>query len=242
MGYLHDLSVYVGKKFTDEGQLEDPKFICYGTIPQPILDEYTAYSEQVSNKFPTVIKPLQQSIKKSLQKYNRTRDQASKAAISVVKDLQPLIHPALKERIDQKESALMSFKCQLKNYKPKNSGLELGILKTKDERKISSFQDALRQQNLSKLAKDQRIQARKEYEAEIHKQEQILERNQIEMKAKEVENEKKLEECPKDSEVRMSKKRKQKMDKIQKDDSLTEAEKEALLEAMSITKRQKRSG
>ena len=102
----------------------------------------------------------------------------------------------------------MSFKCQLKNYKPKNSGLELGILKTKDERKISSFQDALRQQNLSKLAKDQRIQARKEYEAEIHKQEQILERNQIEMKAKEVENEKKLEECPKDSEVRMSKKRK----------------------------------
>jgi hypothetical protein len=74
MGYLHDLSVYVGRSISDEGSVDEPKEISYGMLPQTTLDEYCSYSEQVTNKFPSIIKPLQSSIKKSLFKYNKTRD------------------------------------------------------------------------------------------------------------------------------------------------------------------------
>ena len=67
MGYLHDLSVYVGKKYADslgslqaqtkEGELDtlittesiatDPNYISFGILPQNVLDEYTVYADNV---------------------------------------------------------------------------------------------------------------------------------------------------------------------------------------------------
>ena len=56
--YLHDLSVYVGRKISDTSDIDDPKIINYGTLPQTTIDEYTAYSQNLVLKFPSVIKPL----------------------------------------------------------------------------------------------------------------------------------------------------------------------------------------
>jgi hypothetical protein len=45
--------------------------------------------------------------------------------------------------VDVNEQMLMDFRDQLKTYKPKASGLEIGIMKTKDEGKIGMFREAL---------------------------------------------------------------------------------------------------
>ena len=37
----------------------------------------------------------------------------------------------------------MDFREQLKTYKPKASGLEIGIMRTKDEAKIGKFREAI---------------------------------------------------------------------------------------------------
>jgi hypothetical protein len=74
---------------------------------------------------------LESSVKKSLQKYNRTKDEASKAGLLAFRDVVPKIHPLVRE--------------QLKTYKPKASGLEIGIMKTKDEGKIGMFREALQE-------------------------------------------------------------------------------------------------
>jgi hypothetical protein len=63
--------------------------------------------------------------------------------MDVTRALKPKIHPNLVSRIDEKEQMLMDFREQLKGYKPKSSGLEIGIMKTKDEGKIGMFREAL---------------------------------------------------------------------------------------------------
>jgi ATP-dependent RNA helicase DDX54/DBP10 len=71
MGYLHDLSVFVGKKYVDsiesvkaqlkEGETLDesitaenlatnPAYISFGILPQNVLDEYTVFADNVFNK------------------------------------------------------------------------------------------------------------------------------------------------------------------------------------------------
>ena len=42
------------------------------------------------------------------------------------------IHPLLADSVSDKELALMDFKEQLSKFKPKQSVLEIGIIKTKD--------------------------------------------------------------------------------------------------------------
>jgi len=128
---------------TRETILTNPELICFGDIPQSIIDEYSAYTENVINKYPSVMKPLQESIKRSLQKYNRTREPASNAGKEAVYGLNIKIHPILAHLINEKEQMLMEFKEGLKNYKPKASGLEIGILKTKDEKQINIFKEAI---------------------------------------------------------------------------------------------------
>lgn len=51
----------------------------------------------------------------------------------------------------------MDFREQLKNYKPKASGLEIGIMKTKDEATIGKFKEAIHEQAQSKIIKENRI-------------------------------------------------------------------------------------
>lgn len=57
----------------------------------------------------------------------------------------------------------MDFREQLKTYKPKASGLEIGIMKTKDEGKIGMFQEAIQEQKDSKMIKDSRIKMYEKY-------------------------------------------------------------------------------
>jgi hypothetical protein len=46
------------------------------------------------------------------------------------------IHPALLSKVDEKEEAMNEFKNLVSNYKPKQSVLEIGIVKTKDLERI----------------------------------------------------------------------------------------------------------
>ena len=91
--------------------------------------------------------PLLESIKRSLHKYNRTREPASNASKEACHNIHPLIHPLLANSMEQKDVNLMNFREGIKNYKAKVCGLEVGIRKTKDERAIESFTAALREQN-----------------------------------------------------------------------------------------------
>ena len=61
------------------------------------------------------------------------------------RDIVAKIHPLVLHEVDQNEQMLMDFREQLKTYKPKASGLEIGILKTKDEGKIGMFREALQE-------------------------------------------------------------------------------------------------
>ena len=88
---------------------------------------------------------MHDSVKKSLSKYNKTKDQASKAGMDITRGLKPKIHPNLVSRVDEKEQMLMDFREQLKTYKPKSSGLEIGIMRTKDEAKIGKFREAIQE-------------------------------------------------------------------------------------------------
>ena len=94
-------------------------------------------------KNPNVIKPLKESMTKSLQKYNKTKDQASQAGMLFCHNLIPKIHPLLIQNIDEKEQTLIDFREQLKTYKPKQCNLEVGIQKAKDGEKLSMLREAM---------------------------------------------------------------------------------------------------
>ena len=50
----------------------------------------------------------------------------------------------------------MDFRDSVRSYKTKSSCLEIGILKTKDEKVINMFKDAIQEQNHSKIIKAER--------------------------------------------------------------------------------------
>lgn len=96
--YLHDLSVFVGRKYQDQVDsmneeerknfIANPNKISYGKFPQSLLDEYCSAVSLLHENNPTVLDPLKQSMTLSLQKYNKTKDPASHVAISSIKPLQ----------------------------------------------------------------------------------------------------------------------------------------------------------
>ena len=125
---------------------------------------------------------------------------------------------------------LIEFKQGLKNYKPKASGLEIGILKTKDEGQISIFKEAIKEQNHSKLIKQEREKMRAHYDREVEKHAELLQQNQIEMKTIEKKNNEILQNrSASENKVRLSKKRRARIEKINADGSLNETEKENLI-------------
>jgi ATP-dependent RNA helicase DDX54/DBP10 len=116
LGYLHDLSIFVGRKHFDrvenidsltdtekEAEVEklgkDPESICYGTLPQHLLDEYCQQVAKVWDKYREQLEPLQKSIKNAATKYNRTKEPASKNSVALMRELtqeRPInIHPML---------------------------------------------------------------------------------------------------------------------------------------------------
>ena len=125
---------------------------------------------------------------------------------------------------------LIEFKQGLKNYKPKASGLEIGILKTKDEGQISIFKEAIKEQNHSKLIKQEREKMRAHYDREVEKHAELLQQNQIEMKTIEKKNDEILQSrSASENKIRLSKKRRARIEKINTDSSLNETEKENLI-------------
>jgi hypothetical protein len=63
--------------------------------------------------------------------------------VQLMKSCNVAIHPCLVKEIDEKEEALMDFKQQLGEYKPKMSVLETSIVKTNDSAKIKAFRKIL---------------------------------------------------------------------------------------------------
>ena len=64
---------------------------------------------------------------------------------------------------------LMDFKESVKSYKAKASCLEIGILKTKDDKVISMFKDAIQEQNHSKIIKAEREKMKNDMDAILEK-------------------------------------------------------------------------
>jgi hypothetical protein len=73
-------------------------------------------------------------MKNSLIKYNKTKDPQSANSLKAIRErleLGPIkVHPICLALVDEKEAKLMEFKEALAGYKPKQSVLELGIIKT----------------------------------------------------------------------------------------------------------------
>lgn len=97
------------------------------------MDEYCETAEKVSKKN-LIIETLQKSIKNSLSKYNRTREEVSKLGIEIAKSLKIGVHPKLVDQVDAKESYLDELRQAVSAYKPKSSCLEIGIMKSKDDK------------------------------------------------------------------------------------------------------------
>ena len=77
--YLHDLSVFVGRKYFDgpscledgtaltrEDLLADPLKICFGKVPQSSSDEYCLLLSSLHERYPTQLEPLARSMQLSL--------------------------------------------------------------------------------------------------------------------------------------------------------------------------------
>ena len=148
--YLHDLSIFVGRDLKDkvmtEAELADPKIIRFGRLPQPSVDEYSFYVAKLYHTHETLLEPLKKSLKNSLVKYLKTRDPAAQASVTLMKSRNVQVHPDLVSQIDDKEAALMDFKEQLSNFKPRQSVLETMIIKTNDSEKIKKFKGILESQ------------------------------------------------------------------------------------------------
>lgn len=153
LAYLNDLSIFVGRKYFDRAEHDDeggyaellsnPAKICYGMLPQSLVDEYQEYLGRVKEKNETTLEGLGKSVKNAMIKYNKTKDPASTSSVSFVHSLRPAIHPLLARNVDKVEEDLMEFKEQIRNFKPKQSVLEIGITKTNDFERIDKFQQTL---------------------------------------------------------------------------------------------------
>lgn len=103
----------------------------------------------------------------------------------------------------------------MSNYKPKVTALEVGIIKAKDMVGLNIMQNLNKEQATAVENKKVRKEMELECEKVRQRQVEILERNQIEMSKWERENDQKLKHSSQDRNVsRMSKKRRQKIQKI----------------------------
>lgn len=86
-----------------------------------------------------MLKGFYDSMKKSMHKYNKTKEAASQAGITAMRDLKLSVHPSFVDELDNADQFLMEFKQAVSNYKPKQSCLEIGILKTREEDRMNTF-------------------------------------------------------------------------------------------------------
>lgn len=173
--------------------MENTQFITYGNLSQSIIDEYNSYAIALIDKNPVTIEALQESMVKSVHKINKQKDQASTAGMIAVRGIDPKIHPMLVDTVDEKEQMLIDFKESVKNYKPKQAALHIGILKTRDEERIGIFNTVIEEQKQSSIIKKEREKMQKQYEKELQDYKRVLEKNHIEMRNRELKNNELLE-------------------------------------------------
>lgn len=91
LAYMHDLSVFVGrnhysnKEEGGEDLLENPQKICYGRLPQHVVDEYAGQVSLLRSTYNVTLDPLIKSITNAMVKYNKTKDPASQASIAIMR-------------------------------------------------------------------------------------------------------------------------------------------------------------
>ena len=94
--------------------IADPQKICYGCLPQHLLDEYNSQVAKLQDIHREVLEPFKKSIKNAMPKYQKTKDPVSQSSITTMRALhaeRPIaVHPALVCQVDEKEQALYSFK------------------------------------------------------------------------------------------------------------------------------------
>jgi hypothetical protein len=85
--------------------------------------------------------PLKRSLELSLLKYNKNRDAASQSAVTATRNLlMPRVHPMLITKVDSHEEELDNFKESIRLFKPKQSVLEIGLIKSMDPNRLNKFQ------------------------------------------------------------------------------------------------------
>ena len=138
--------------------------ICYGRLPQTILDEYNEVTDRTLRDYEATMDPLKTSMKNSLMKYNRTRDPQSANSLKAIRErleLGPIkVHPLCISEVDEKEAKLMEFKEALGAYKPKQSVLEIGIIKTQDQARLATFKNTcqIRSEKKAEAAERRKMQ------------------------------------------------------------------------------------
>jgi ATP-dependent RNA helicase DDX54/DBP10 len=107
LAYMHDLSIFVGRDHKDKCnkvEQDDSQIMCYGRLPQHLLDEYMFYLAKLSDMHDSLLEPLLKSRTNAIAKYNKTRDPASAASVALMRSLPSVaIHPCLTSLIDDKE-------------------------------------------------------------------------------------------------------------------------------------------
>ena len=204
--------------------------ICFGKLPQSVTDEYLLMHSSLHERYPTILDPLKRSLGLSLLKYNKNRDAASQSAVTATRNLlMPRVHPMLLTKVDSHEEELEQFKDSLSKFKPKQSVLELGLIKAMDQSRLSKFQNTLSLQKEKYMEKVDRKAYAKVLKRQFEEEQKIQEDKVIKMKNYEKENDMKLESASQASKPKVSKKRRMKIEKINADETLTEQEKLTLI-------------
>ena len=167
----------------------------------------------------------------SLLKYNKNREAASQSAVTATRHLLiPRVHPMLSTKVDSHEQELDQFKEQLSSFKPKQSALEIGLAKSMDTSRLQKFQSVLSLQKNKYQEKIERKEYEKTVKSQFEREQRVHDQTVIKLKQLEAENDKKLEMSSTVSYgTKMSKKRRQRLERIKADETLTPREKEQLI-------------
>jgi hypothetical protein len=141
----------------------------------------------------------------------------------------PRVHPMLLTKVDSHEEELDQFKESLSKFKPKQSVLELGLIKAMDQARLSKFQNVLSLQKEKYMEKIDRKAYAKVLKKHFEEEQKVQEDKVIKMKNYEKENDMKLESASQSAKPKVSKKRRMKIEKINADETLTEQEKLTLI-------------
>lgn len=88
----------------------------------------------------------------------------------------------LAEKVDAHEQELDIFKDQLTNFKPRQSVLEIGLMRTMDQSRLSRFQSILALQKDKYKEKQERREYAQEVKKQFEREQRVHDDKIIEMK------------------------------------------------------------